>query len=643
MVSPMKTTPHAASSSRRRAPAPLLAILGVALAGTACAASNEDAPGAGGVASSPRLEPAAAGRLLADVAWLADDAREGRRAGTAAARAAGEWIAARFAELGLEPAGEDGYLQAFEVPLPVVDGGGSRVAAGGIELRAGDGLAPLFCSDGGAAEGPLVWRRYGIVDAERGLDDYASGPVDGKVVLLVRGAPRAAGAGDGDGGAGGDREAGDDTALVQRGTGWGNSTTLFTKVMNAKRRGAVAVLVAEHPSSDAGPMAFDTTRSAQAGIPALHLSAAAARRLVPDYDARVAGAEDPTSVLLFANRPAVASVGVAADVRRERGTATNVLARLPGRDPSRTVVVGAHYDHLGHGGEGSLAPDGQGEVHNGADDNASGTAVVLELARLLAAAEESPAGDVVFALWSGEELGLLGSESWARRPTVPLERVAANLNLDMVGRAGDGVLTVLGAGTAAPLADWIDAAGGTAGLELRVNRSGQGVGGSDHQTFLKRAIPAVHLFSGIHADYHRPSDDVERFEADGAARVTELARALVASLQSEPLEFVEVTHEEGEAQRVRGGFSVWFGSVPEYAYEGEGLLLAGTSAGSPAEKAGLLKDDVILRVGEVEVETIYDFMHALQIYKPGDVVRTRYRRDGVEEEVRVTLATRGEE
>ena len=250
---------------------------------------------------------------------------------------------------------------------------------------------------------------------------------------------------------------------------------------------------------------------------------------------------------------------------------------------------------------------------------------------------------MVFALWSGEELGLLGSEHWARHPTVPLERVSANLNLDMVGRAGDGVLTVLGAGTAEPIPVWLDQAAEGTGLELKVNRSGQGIGGSDHQTFLKREIPAVHFFSGIHGDYHRPTDDVERFEADGAARVTELGLALVRRLQSEPLEFVVVEAEEGEAQRVRGGFKVWFGTVPEYAYEGEGLLLAGTSAGSPAEKAGLLKDDVILQVGEVEVETIYDFMHALQIYKPGDVVLTRYLRDEVEEEVRVTLATRGEQ
>jgi hypothetical protein len=317
-----------------------------------------------------------------------------------------------------------------------------------------------------------------------------------------------------------------------------------------------------------------------------------------------------------------------------------VLGLLRGERREPAVIVGAHYDHLGRGGEGSLAPDEQGQIHNGADDNASGTAAVLEMARLLAAGTE-PAGDVLFALWSGEELGLLGSEHWARAPTLALEGVAANLNLDMVGRAGDGQLTVLGAGTAAPIEAWLAEAAAATDLELAINRSGQGIGGSDHQTFLRREIPAVHLFSGIHSDYHRPSDDVAGFEAEGAARVAEFGARVVLSLQSAPLEFVAVVPEEGEAERVRGGFEVWFGTVPDYAFEGPGLLLAGTSPGSPAEKAGFLEGDVIRSVGEVEVETIYDFMHALQIYKPGDVVLTRYERDGAPAEVRVTLATRG--
>jgi hypothetical protein len=367
------------------------------------------------------------------------------------------------------------------------------------------------------------------------------------------------------------------------------------------------------------------------------VSAPAARRLVPGYDALVAGLDAGE---LPALEGAPRALTVAADVVRARGEALNVLGRLAGRERSRTVVVGAHYDHLGHGGDGSLAPDLQGEVHNGADDNASGTAVVLEMARLLGAGPP-PEGDVVFALWSGEELGLLGSEHWARQPTTALEDVVCNLNLDMVGRAGDGVLTVLGAGTADPLAAWLEEAGAAAQLELRINRSGQGIGGSDHQTFLKREIPAVHLFSGLHEDYHKPSDDLERFEVEGARRVVVLGLELLRRIQSvEALAWVEPATDEADAPQRSAGWSVRFGSVPDYAYEGKGLLLSGTSGGSPAEKAGLLKGDVVVQVGEVEVENIYDFMHALQIYKPGDVVLTKYVRDGEEREVRITLEAR---
>ena len=225
-----------------------------------------------------------------------------------------------------------------------------------------------------------------------------------------------------------------------------------------------------------------------------------------------------------------------------------------------------------------------------------------------------------------------------------LDRVHMNINLDMVGRAGDGSLQVLAAGSAAVFASWLAEAGPEAGLELDVSLSNSGVGGSDHQTFLKREIPALHLFSGLHDDYHRPSDDAPGFEADGAVRVVDLCAELVERAQREDeLAFVELVAEESGAGPRRGRWSVWFGTVPEYGYDGEGLLLGGTSPGSPAEAAGLMKGDVILQVGDVQVEDIYAFMYALQIYKPGDVVLTRYRRGEQEEEVRVTLSTRARE
>ena len=602
-----------------------LAAAAVGLLGWACAAADE----VRSEAAPSTVEHASAERLTADVAWLADDAREGRRAGTAGERASAEWIGQRFAELGLEPAGEDGtWFQAFQVPLPIADGGASSIAWDEGRIEGSDSVLPLFCSDGAQASGPLVWRGYGIVDADRGRDDYGGQRVDGAVVLVVRGAPELPEP---------PAEEHDDTALVSHGEGWGNSASLFTKVMNAKRRGAVAVIVAEHPDHAGEMLAFDPGHSAQANVPALYITAAAAGRLISGYADFMASAEADDFV------PAEGPhVSVRADVRRESGEALNVLARVRGAagGAGRTVVIGAHFDHLGHGGEGSLA-GGVEAIHNGADDNASGTAVVLEMARLWSQGQP-PAADVVFALWSGEELGLLGSEYWARNPTLDLDDVACNLNLDMVGRAGDQVLTVLGAGTAEEFSDWLAAAAVPAGLDLKINRSGQGVGGSDHQTFLKRQIPAVHFFSGLHGDYHKPSDDLERFEADGAARVCDLGVAFVGLVQdADEVAFVEVAApESGQASQRSTSWRVWFGTVPEYAYEGEGLLLSGTSAGSPAEKAGLLAGDVIVKVGEIDVQNIHDFVYVLQVYKPGNVVLTRFVRDGEEQEVRLTLGTR---
>ncbi|HKJ25853.1 MAG TPA: M28 family peptidase, partial [Myxococcota bacterium] len=417
-----------------------------------------------------RLARPSAERLHADVAWLADDAQEGRRAGTEAGRRCARWLAERFAALGLEPAGEDGgWFQSFEVPLPIADGGASTVEwvedGTRASIRGEAAVLPLFCSDGASASGRLAWRGFGIVDEQRGRDDYGGERVDGRVVIVVRGAPPApeAAAAEGAEGPEGDGAHG---GLVEEGAGWGNSATIFTKVMNAKRRGAAAVIVAEHPDAGGEPLHFDPSRSAQANVPALYLTAWAAERLVPHFAERVRAAEAGTGETWDGEQ-----VDVTADVRREKGEALNVLARLPGNGAGRTIVVGAHYDHLGHGGEGSLDTGGDA-IHNGADDNASGTAAVLELARLWSAAPTPPAGDLIFALWSGEEEGLLGSEHWAQHPTVPLAQVAANLNLDMVGRAGDQVLTVLGAGTAAPFAELLGDAAVDAGLDLKVNRSG---------------------------------------------------------------------------------------------------------------------------------------------------------------------------
>ncbi len=629
-----------------------------ALGALACNASVEvgarpdDLRRPSGARSSGAAESADPVRLASDVAWLADDARAGRRAGTSGEAEAAEWLAARMGELGLEPAGDDGYQQAFEVPLEPEEGGRSWVMSlpGGpptdvVPINGAEQIVPLFCSAGGGADGVLAFRGYGMVNEERDWNDYPDeGAVEGAVVMIVRGTPEVTFE---------ETEAptdphatgGGDVHIASRSAAFGNSGSIFNKVMTAKRMGAAAVILAQHPRDRGEPLlAFHNGHTAKASIPAVTVSATVAEKLLPGYRERV-GAID--AVALDTGARDARSLGegrrvaLSADVKRGKGTARNVLGILRGGRGDRTIVVGAHFDHLGLGGSGSLARESWGEIHNGADDNASGTAVVLELARLLHAGELED--DVLFALWSGEELGLLGSDHWAENPTVSLESVTCNLNFDMVGRAGEGVLQVLGAGTAEPFADWLEGPDAkAAGLELAVSLSATGMGGSDHQSFTKRAIPALHFFSGVHTDYHKPSDDVERFEADGAASTVELARVLLARADgADELVYVEVKKEEDdERQEMQSGWSTWFGSVPSYSWDGPGVKIDGTSAGSPAERAGFLAGDILTAMGEVPLDDIYDFVYALQVHKPGDVVQVQFQRDGEWETLTMTLGSR---
>jgi peptidase M28-like protein/PDZ domain-containing protein/PA domain-containing protein len=566
--------------------------------------------------------PKSALALQADVAWLSDNAREGRRAGMQGEMASADWLARQLGTIGLEPIGEEGYFQRFPVPLAARVGESAKVGKT-VQLASGREAAvvqsgmiePLFCSISGEVRGPLVFRGYGIVDEERGHDDYASGRVDGAIVMLRRGTPAA------DGGP------------------WGFGGSVLHKVMTAKRNGAAAVIITQ-PPEDEGGLNFHDGHEANAGLPCLWVDPLQAGWLWSATGEESTAAESAAFRRLIASaEPAdgPSEVMIHADVRREDGVATNVLAVLRGRGEAPTLIVGAHYDHLGLGGPGSLAPDAVGQIHNGADDNASGTAAVLEIARILKS-EGPPVGDVVFALWSGEELGLLGSRHWCANPTVPLEDVSMNLNLDMVGRAESNGLEAMGVGTSPDFAGWVTESAKAAGLDAELTVSGFGVGGSDHQSFLDVGIPAVHLFTGLHDDYHKPSDDLVRFEERGTAQVVALCVDFIARAQRRggELAFIEPP-KDPNAQGGRRGFDVRFGSRPADYGETGGLTLAGVSPGTPAERAGLMAGDTLLEVGGVKIDGIQDFVYVLRTHKPGDVVKTIYLRDGNEESVLVTL------
>ncbi|MDE2654770.1 MAG: M28 family peptidase [Gemmatimonadetes bacterium] len=313
------------------------------------------------------------------------------------------------------------------------------------------------------------------------------------------------------------------------------------------------------------------------------------------------------------------------------GEARNVVAILPGSAPHRTqsLVIGAHYDHLGLGGFGSLSPDATGTVHNGADDNASGTAVLIEAARALASGPPL-AQDVLFIAFTGEERGLWGSAHYVNAPLLPLEGTVAMLNLDMVGRVRDGLLTVMGTGTAEEWEVILERANASIAAPLDLRFNSDGFGASDHTSFYARGIPVLHFFSNTHPDYHRVEDDWELVNAEGMDRVTDLVAAVVrevvpaagmASLT--PVEGAGNPHgvsASGDASSMASGFRVRLGTIPDYSRESGGMAITAVREGGPAAEAGLQGGDIIVKFGPHEIDTVYDYMAALNEYDPGDEV-----------------------
>jgi membrane-associated protease RseP (regulator of RpoE activity) len=324
----------------------------------------------------------------------------------------------------------------------------------------------------------------------------------------------------------------------------------------------------------------------------------------------------------------------------------NVIGILPGRDPvlrNQAIILGAHYDHLGLGGFGSLDPDSTGLVHNGADDNASGAAALIQVAARLAASP--PARTVVFIAFSGEELGLLGSAHYVKQPIYPLASTLAMVNLDMVGRLRNGRLIVYGARSAKEFPALLDSLNWYAGFDLKAQ--GDGYGPSDQSSFYAAKRPVLHLFTDLHEDYHRTTDDWQKVNYDGLKRVADFSLGLVTALanRTKPLTFLElpapvVSQAAGPASGTPG-YGAYLGTVPDMTGAPGGVRLVGVRAGSPAEKAGLRGDDIITRIGGTETPDLQAMTDALRSHKPGEVVEILVRRGATVTTLQATLGVRG--
>jgi hypothetical protein len=343
-------------------------------------------------------------------------------------------------------------------------------------------------------------------------------------------------------------------------------------------------------------------------------------------------------------QPFVARSAAAAHAGQDPQLPTrNVVGLLRGSDPAlrdEYVVIGAHLDHLGRGSASAMDPQAGSAIRNGADDNASGSTVVMELARMLAA--DPPRRSVLFVHFSGEELGLLGSQYFVEHAPVPIDNVVAMVNFDMVGRLRDDKLIVYGVSTAEEMRAILDSANVEPKLDVRA--IGDGFGPSDHSSFYGKGIPVLHLFTDLHDDYHRATDDAERIEVAGMARVSSYAARVARAIADRDVRLTPVRTAPPVASAApSSGSGAWFGSVPDMAAgEAKGVRLTGVSPGSPAERAGLRAGDVIVEFGGMPVGDLYQFTDALRARQPGDTVRVVVQRNGEPLTVTAVLGRRGQ-
>lgn len=572
------------------------------------------------------------------VRYLASEPMRGRLTGSPELERAARWIAAQFRRLGLQPPpGQRDYFQRFQVTVGARLGKDNRLleSESGLKPRPlafGQDFQPMNFSTSGRASGEVVFVGYGITAPEYGYDDYAGADVQGKIVLLLRHEPQEF-----------------DEKSPFAGRAFTSHAQLQNKAVNAKFHGAAAVLLVNDLPNHAGDEDRLERFSARvgptaAGIPFVQVRAAVAERWLERAGVSLKQWIEETDRTLKPRPVPIPGLRVelAADVVRQQRQTPNVAAWLPGQT-DEYIILGAHFDHLGLGEQSSLAPDLAGKaIHPGADDNASGTAGLLELAAYFAGRPKQKRG-FLFLAFSGEELGLLGSNYYVNHPLLPLEKAVAMINMDMIGRIQNGRVYVGGTGTGDSLRSILEQA--MAGSPLQFDFSDQGgYGSSDHFSFVNKGVPVLFFFSGLHADYHKPSDTWDKINAADAARMLEVvARAAekLAGADSRP-QYVKMQMPQQPAMAASSGSGAWFGAVPDMGESQDGFRLSDVMKGSPAEEAGLKGGDVIVEFDGKPITNLYDFTYVLRTKKPGDPVTIKYRRGGELREARATLRSRSQ-
>ncbi len=561
------------------------------------------------------------------IKFLASEDMRGRATGSPELEKAAAFIRDKFRALKLEPISGDSYYQDFEVTTSAKLGNQNQIsyssAGEKTTLRFNQDFVPFNLSSAGKVSGDVVFAGFGITAPEYNYDDYAGLDVKDKIVLVLRHEPQEF----------------DDNSVFD-GKVYTAHAQMFSKATNAKLHGAKAVLlvndVAAHPGdADELEKFGGTAGPANAGIEFVQVKAAVVDAWLKPTGKSLSSLEtvidkdlQPVSFAL----PATLHLDLDIDIRREVKTVHNVGAYLPG-ETSEYVIIGAHYDHLGLGEQFSLAPSLAGTVHPGADDNASGTAGVIELAHWYSHEPKHKRG-ILFLTFAGEELGLLGSSYYVNHPLLPVANAVAMINMDMIGRIRDNKVYVGGVGTGTTFAPLLKQASQRHNFEADITERG-GYGSSDHTSFTTKQIPVLFFFSGLHADYHKPGDTWDKIDAPDAVRLLDLVADVIDHLSdgSARPQFVRVAEAQPEPDVAShssagtvSGYGPDFGSIPDFTEIPNGVRFADIRPGSPAAKAGLKAGDILTEFDGKPIQNLYDFTYALRAKKPGQEVLVKVLR-----------------
>ena len=571
------------------------------------------------LAASTPVQQADPARYLNDIKSLASPEMEGRGAGTKGLTRSEHLIEQRYKGLGLRPAGVNGYAQPFKVVTGarlksdnhfIVETAGSKK-----QIKIDQDFVPYSFSASGEVGAPLIFAGYGATADEFHYDDYADLDVKDKIVVVLRYEPS------------GFAEKSGNHGLTQH-------SQLITKAINARNHGAKAVVVLNGKLGDGDEDLLSRFGSVSGpesvGIVMAQVKNSVAEswfqstgKSLKEVQEQINSTSKPASFAF----PDTLHLWLHIDIETTRATVNNVLAWLPGQT-DEYVMIGAHYDHLGRGNFDSLAPSQIGQVHPGADDNASGTAGVLELARLLARRGGQLKRSILFMNFAGEELGLLGSAAWVKDPTRPLAKAVAMINMDMIGRIKDDKVYIGGVGTGSSFKSVLEQAQKDA--SFKIEYSAGGYSSSDHTSFVTKKIPVLFFFSGLHSDYHKPSDTWDKINAPSAARLLDMVGNVAVQLAdaTDAPAFQVVAEDKPPTGGGGGGYGPYFGSIPDFGQTENGVKFSDVKPNSPAAKAGLKAGDILVQFGNKPIKNLYDFTDALRRSKVGDVVEVKVMRDG---------------